>query len=114
MNFPFLAVLVFLMTISGTFGALFFKKATSKLSDNSIFSLMTSVWLYLGGGCYVIGALLNIFLLRYMDYSVLYPMTCLTYIWTMFVSYLVFGEKITKYKIVALLCIVIGVILVVL
>lgn len=114
MNLVLLAVLVFFMTISGTFGALFFKKATLKLSNRSIFSLMTSVWLYLGGGCYIVGALLNIFLLRYMDYSVLYPTTCLTYVWTMFVSYLAFGEKITKYKVVALLCIVIGVIFVVL
>lgn len=114
MNIPILAGLVFFMTISGTFGALCFKKATAQLSGKSLFSVLRCIWLYLGGGCYVCGALLNIVLLRYMAYSVLYPMTCLTYIWTMLVSYLAFDEKITKYKVIALICIVTGVILVVL
>ena len=114
MNTLILSILIFLMTISGTFGALFFKKATIQLSGRNLLSLLTCIWLYLGGGFYVFGALLNIVLLRYMEYSVLYPMTCLTYIWTMIVSYLVFKEKINKYKIMALACIVTGVVLVVL
>lgn len=114
MNMILTVVLVFIMTLSGTFGALFFKKATAKLATGNIFSLLSSVWLYWGGGCYLLGAALNILLLRYVDYSVLYPMTCLTYIWTMIVSRLAFGEKITKYKVLALVCIVTGVILVVL
>ena len=112
MNILILAILTFFMTILGTFGALFFKKATAQLSGKSLLSLLSCIWLYLGGGCYLLGAILNIVLLKYIAYSVLYPMTCLTYVWTMIVSYLVFGEKITTYKITALLCIVTGVILV--
>lgn len=114
MNIPILAILVFFMTISGTFGALFFKKTTAQLSGKSFLSLLGCIWLYLGGGCYLLGAVLNIVLLRYMPYSVLYPMTCLTYIWTMIVSYFAVGEKITRYKVIAIICIVTGVILVVL
>lgn len=114
MTFTVLLILVFCMTISGTFGAMFFKKATANLAGRSIFFLLISKWFYLGGICYILGAVLNILLLKYMDYSVLYPITCLTYIWTMIISYFVFGEKITKDKIMALLCIVTGVVLVVL
>lgn len=114
MKVVILSVMVFIMTISGTFGAMFFKKATAKLAGGTIFSLLSSGWLYLGGLCYGLGAVMNIVLLRYMDYSVLYPMTCLTYVWTMVVSYLLFREKITKNKVIALICIVAGVVLVVL
>lgn len=114
MKLVILSIAVLVMTISGTFGAMFFKKATAKLAGGTIFPLLSSGWLYLGGICYALGALMNIVLLRYMEYSVLYPMTCLTYVWTMVISNLFFREKITKNKVIALMCIVAGVVLVIL
>lgn len=65
---------------------------------------------YLGGMFYLIGALLNILLLRHMAYSILYPMTALTYIWTMLVSYFVLGEQIKREKIIAVALIAAGVV----
>lgn len=110
MNIWILSLMIFIMTISGTFGALFFKRAISKQQGLNLFRLALTPSLYIGGVCYVLGASTNIILLRYMDYSVIYPMTSLTYIWTMIVSYLVLGEKITREKVFAVLFIVAGVV----
>lgn len=110
MSIGILSIMIFIMTISGTFGALFFKRAISKQEGLNIIGLVLAPSLYLGGLWYVLGASMNIILLRYMDYSVIYPMTSLTYIWTMIVSYLVLGEKITRDKLLAILFIVVGVV----
>ena len=110
MNTVLLVLLIMVMTLSGTFGAIFFKKASAAIDREHIFRMLVNPNLYLGGFFYVLGAVLNILLLRYMDYSVLYPMTSLTYIWTMIVSYLIFKEKINPYKIGALCCIVLGIV----
>lgn len=111
MSLLILILLIFIMTISGTFGALFFKQAMAKIEGRGILRLIREPRLYLGGMCYLLGALLNIILLRHMPYSILYPMTSLTYIWTMVVSYFVLGEKINRNKIIAVALIVTGVIM---
>jgi uncharacterized membrane protein len=46
--------------------------------------------------------------LRFMEYSVVLPLTSITYIWTMLVSYLFLKEKITARKIAGVCLIVIG------
>lgn len=111
MNQFLLIVAIFIMTISGTFGALFFKKAMTKIQDHRFLSILWESQLYLGGAFYLLGALLNILLLRHIPYSILYPMTSLTYIWTMTVSYFVLDEKINREKIIAVVLIIFGVII---
>lgn len=110
MNLFLLLSLLFVMTISGTFGALFFKKAMANIAGGKTVAIFVEPSLYLGGIFYLMGALLNIFLLRHMSYTILYPMTSLTYIWTMVVSYFVLGEKINRDKIIAVILIVAGVV----
>ncbi len=103
-------LIIFIMTVSGTFGALFFKKGIAKMRGINIFSLILVPEVYLGVAFYLIGAVTNIILLRYISYTVLYPMTSLTYIWTMVISFLVLKEKINRDKVIAVLCIIMGVI----
>lgn len=105
-------LLIFIMTFSGTLGAYFFKKTLAKIEKISIIALLKSSSLYIGGLCYVLGAVINIFLLGIMDYTIIYPMTSLTYVWTLFFSYFVLKEKITPYKITAIAFVVAGVIIV--
>ncbi|BCJ93389.1 permease [Anaerocolumna cellulosilytica] len=112
MNILILSILIFIMTVSGTFGALFFKRAINGNDEKiQLIKLILSPYLYIGGASYLLGAFLNIYLLRFMDYSILYPMTSLTYIWTMIVSYKVLGEKMNKYKILAVFFIIAGIII---
>lgn len=61
---------------------------------------------------YVIAAGENIILLKMLPYAMVLPLGSLTYIWTMFLSNRLLGEKITKKKILGMCIIIIGVVLV--
>lgn len=103
----FLALL--LMTLLGSVASLFLKKA-SGFSD--LVSLIKNINLYIGGLLYVASAVLNIWVLRYLEYSVVLPLTSLTYIWTMLLSYLILKEKISVKMIMGIGFIIIGSVLV--
>ncbi len=97
------------MTFLGALGAFFFKRASAKAEG--LETLIKEPQLYIGGMLYVMSALLNIVLLRYMDYSVLYPMTAITYIWTLLLSNVLLRERITSKKLLGILCICFGIFL---
>lgn len=97
------------MTIMGAVAALFLKKASE---FKNLKQLIFNINLYIGGILYFLSALLNIYVLRFLDYSIVLPLTSITYIWTMILSYFVFREQITNKKIIGLGCIFVGVILI--
>lgn len=98
-------VTLIIMTILGSVASLFLKKASGA---DGIISMIKNVNLYIGGFLYLASAVLNIWILRYLDYSVVLPLTSLTYIWTMVLSYLILKEKITGKKIVGVVLILFG------
>lgn len=100
---------VILMTLIGAFGAFFFKGSAEKAKG--ILALVWTPSFYLGGFLYGLSALLNVILLRYVDYTILYPMTAITYIWSLIISGFFLEEKITKHKIVGISLICSGVVL---
>ena len=104
-------VFVLLMTLIGSLGAFYFKQSTNGM--DGILSLLRSPSFYVGGGLYGASALLNVILLRFMDYTILYPMTAITYIWSLVISNRFLGEKITKKKVVGVAMICLGVVLLV-
>lgn len=114
MNNIYLDYIVYLifpiMTLSGAMGAYFFKKGAVKL--NGLVSLFTNWNIYLGGTLYVIAALLNIVALKFLDYSIVVPLTSMTYIWSMLISNIMLKEKITKNKITGMIMIIIGLVLI--
>lgn len=97
-------IMIFMALIAAT-ASLFFKKASG---SDGIFSMMKNKNLYIGGFLYIAAALLNIYILRFLDYSIVMPMGSLTYIWTMVLSYFILGENITKKKIAGVACIILG------
>lgn len=97
------------MTAMGAIASLFLKKASG---SSNLLQMIGNVNLYVGGGLYLGSAILNIWILRYLDYSVVLPLTSLTYVWTMVLSYTILREKITKKKILGVGVILIGAILV--
>ena len=101
-----------IMTLAGTFGALFFKRAAAAMDMKAPLVTLKNPNLYIGAGFYLLGAILNILLLRVLDYSIVYPMTSLTYVWTMIVSYFVLKEKINRNKVIALIMIVAGAVII--
>lgn len=95
-----------IMTLFGSLGAFFFKKGTEKLKG--ILSLFIIWQIYLGGFFYVTAALLNIVALKFLPYSVVIPLTSVTYIWTLIIARIALGEKITAKKIIGIILILIG------
>ena len=97
-------ILIF-MTLCGAVASLFLKRASG---TEGILKMFLNINLYIGGGLYVLSAVLNVYILRYLDYSVVLPLTSITYIWTMILSYMILKEKITVKKMLGVALILIG------
>ena len=102
-------VAIIAMTFMGATASLFLKKASG---SKNLMALISNLNLYIGGSIYVLSALINIWVLRHLEYSVVLPLTSFTYIWTMLLSYRILKEKINKKKITGVACIILGAILV--
>ncbi|MCI9123230.1 MAG: EamA family transporter [Eubacterium sp.] len=104
-RFLMLFSLVLGMTFMGALASVFLKKASG---SEDFFKMLCNVNLYLGGGLYLAASVLNIIVLRYLEYSVVLPLSSITYIWTMVLSYLLLKETITGRKAAGVLCIIAG------
>jgi drug/metabolite transporter (DMT)-like permease len=100
-----LGQLLWKLSIIGSAAALFLKRAAVSAG---IRELIKNKNLYTGGGLYFIAAIINIYVLRYLDYSTVLPLTSLTYIWTMILSRFILKEKMTIRKAIGAIGIVIG------
>ena len=98
-------IVLIIMTMIGSFASLFLKKASGL---SSIIELLKNKNIYIGGCLYLLSAIINIYVLKYLPYSVVLPLTSLTYIWTMIISNKLLGERIGKKKIIGVCCILIG------
>lgn len=94
-----------LMTLIGAVASLFLKKASG---GENILVLLRNRNLYFGGVLYMLSAVLNIYVLKYLEYSVVLPLTSLTYVWTMIISKVMLDEKITKKKGIGVTLILVG------
>ena len=103
-------LLILLMTVLGSIASLFLKRASG---SDGIITMLKNYNLYLGGFLYLAAALLNVYVLRFMEYSIVLPLTSITYIWTMVISYLILKEKITGRKITGVCLIVVGAVVIV-
>lgn len=106
----FLYFLLLIMTLLGSLGGYFFKKATTEISN--LKSLILCKFLYMGGILYFISALLNIFLLKYLPYALVLPLTSITYIWTLLLSNKLLKERINTNKKIGIIFIIVGAILI--
>ena len=103
-------IILIVMTLMGAFGSFFFKKSANQ--SKSLFGMLKTYQLYVGGFLYLGSAILNIYILHYLDYSVVLPLTAVTYIWTMLIACIWLSEKISVYKIIGIACIVGGAVLI--
>ena len=84
----------------------FFKKAAD--TGTSVLKILLSPYLYAGGILYVISAVLNILALKGLNYTVVLPITAITYVWTLVISYFILKEKLSRKKIAGVILIIIG------
>ncbi|QTN00824.1 EamA family transporter [Sediminibacillus dalangtanensis] len=98
-------MMIVLFTLFGALGGFFFKKASGQ-----DFTLNSKLLIHLlaGGMFYGAGAILNVWTLKHLPYTVVFPLTSLTYVWTLLLSSIWLRETLTKNKIVGVLLIVAG------
>lgn len=99
--------LVISMTLLAAFASYFLKKSTQ---GNSIISIITNKFLYIGGTLYVMSSLINVWVLRFLPYSIVVPMGGICYIWTILISWKFLNEKINLKKILGVILIICGVV----
>ena len=100
-----LFVLLIVMTLMGSVAAFFLKKASG---FKNITELIKNYNLYIGAGLYLLSAIIKIIVLRYLNYSVVLPLTSITYVWTMVISYLFLKEKVGIKKLLGVSFIIMG------
>lgn len=98
-------VFILIMTLFGSFASYFLKKASF---FGSLLNLLKNKNVYIGGILYVISAVINVYVLKYLPYSIVLPLTSFTYVWTMIISHLLLNEYISKRKIIGLVLIILG------
>lgn len=111
-NLPFLLLILIIMTWFGAFGGYLLKKASSYDFKAEKFELLK--WLIIGVIFYGSAAILNIIALHYLPYTIVFPLTAVTYIWTMLLSYFLLKEHISKRKLTGVSFIILGAIILVL
>lgn len=99
-------LLIPIATLLGSLGAFFFKRASEKIKD--LKSLILNINLYVGGVFYVLGALINIVILKFLPYSIVPPLMSFTYVWTIIISKIFLKEKIKKTQIFGVILLVLG------
>lgn len=92
------------MTLFGAMGGFYLKKAASR----PFLELFRCGSFYLGAFLYGAAALMNIYVLQKADYSVVLPLTSITYVWTFLIAYRFLGEKVTPPKVLGVLLIIAG------
>lgn len=101
MKNEWLIIMLIMMTLAGSLGSVFFKSYTLKKK---------LICLLIGFMFYGIGALLNIYLLKVLPYTIVLPANALTFIWTLLFAKWIFKEKIGVYKIAGVAFIISGLI----
>ncbi|WP_233252888.1 MULTISPECIES: EamA family transporter [unclassified Geobacillus] len=98
-------LLLIVMTLLGALGGYYLKKAASQRIG---FHISFLSFFAAGGLLYGISAILNIIVLQQLPYTVVFPLTSITYIWTLLLSAILLKETITRQKIIGVLFIIVG------
>ena len=97
------------MTLNGALSSWMLKLASGDLRPAR---LIRNWHLWAGAAGYLCAAVINIWVLRHMDLSVVLPMTALTYLWTLLLARLFLGESLDRWRIGGVTAILVGVVLI--
>lgn len=115
-NFWTILGMMIIATMIGAVGSLFLKLGSEKfnihLSMRGIIDIVKNWKIIFGLSMYLVSSVFFIIILKMTDLSIAYPMTSMSYIFTTILSYKYLGEKINRYKVIGIACIILGVALV--
>ena len=103
--------ILFVSTFLAALAGVYFKRSTKTLSLNPKLLLKNRMFVY-GGLISAAAAVMYVFALRLEHLSKAYPATSMTYIWTIFLSHFMIGEKINLRKSIGIIFIVTGIFLI--
>jgi len=95
-------------SVIGAFGALYLKKGAQKFRVKRPINKNV----FIGGALFVIGTVFFVLGLRNSPLSFFYPFTALLHLFTVLLGVAVLKEKVTRYRVLGMCCIMLGVILV--
>ena len=95
-----LFMMILIMTILGAWGSYCFKKASANKN-------WLNLNICLGCFLYTSGMIVNILALTYYDYTIVFPLTSLTYIWSFILGVKLLHEKFNAYNLCGV-CLIIG------
>ena len=104
-------LLVFVATIIGAFGSLYFKKAAKQFNLNLI-QQMKNKNLVIGAVLFCISTTIYLFALKKGNLSLVYPLTALSYTWIALLSIKFLGEKMNQRKWLGIVLIIVGIALI--
>ncbi|WP_346235352.1 EamA family transporter [Lysinibacillus telephonicus] len=93
-----LILLLIPMTLFGSLGAVYFKMYSSK----------KIIYLLLGVLFYGLGAITNIFLLKELPLTIVFPANALTYVWVLILAKFFFCEDVKLQQIIGVIFIILG------
>ena len=100
--------LAIIVTIIGTFAALFIKLGSKTFSFDPM-KIIKNYNLLAGVGLYAVSSILFVLALKGGDLSVLFPLLSMGYVWILLVSAKFLGERITALKLIGIAFILVGV-----
>jgi multidrug transporter EmrE-like cation transporter len=102
-------ILVFCCTIFGAAAQVLMKTGANNLASHGLLGMVTNPPLMLGYCLYGISTVLLVLALREGALSLLYPVIALTYVWVTLLSFTLFDERFSVYKLIGITAIVSGV-----
>lgn len=107
--------LILIATFIGSFGPIFLKKASDRLTRDSfqglgnlLRSTIGNKFLVFGLGFYGTSFILYMFALHGNELSVIYPLVSLSYVWVCLLSVAMLHERMTMQKWIAIFLIILG------
>lgn len=102
---------VIVCTLLTSVAQVFYKLASSTLELNFV-ALITNYNLIIGLACYAIAVVFLLLAFKLGELSLLFPIVSTSYIWVAILSFILFNESMTAFKIIGILTISIGVVLI--
>jgi drug/metabolite transporter (DMT)-like permease len=101
--------LVFACTVIGAAAQVLIKMGAMHLTGHGLIAMLTNAPLMAGYSLYGISTVALVYALRDGELSLLYPVIALTYVWVTLLSFILFRETISPFKLVGIATIVAGV-----
>lgn len=98
---------VFTSSVLGATGSLFFKKASEQFKFSFI-ALLKNYYLIIGFGLFGSSLVIYLFGLNLTQLTFIYPLSSLSYVWSLFIGRYFFSEPITKLKVFGVVFIFLG------